>query len=558
MAKIEADPQTHDMRLHGSADTDQGILARFQRSRDEDAFKALVERHHGMVFSVAKRMLSCPYAAEDVVQATFLVLAKDARKIRSRGSLASWLYGIAYRISARSAQQRARAKVLPLKDEVIVNADPLEEICAQSEQNAVLEELYRLPEKTRTPMVLRYLQEQSNAEVAETMSLSESAVEGRLKRGRHQLRMRLARQGVAFAVVLSLLDSLRQDASATEIPQLVSKTVEACLTGTGTGVGSLRGEPFQLAQQEMVKMVTTKIMNSLLVAGIALGAVTVGWGLTGNSNLFAQGDDPFGDGFGDETVTAVKTAESESDPFGTAPPSRNTKNNFKAVKTPTPDDDPLVDFENDTVASKRTPKKTVSQRLRALGEYGIADDSEAYVRIMEALNEPTRIEASDEPIAQVLAVISERHNIPILFNTLACSDENIDPSSDPVSINVSDIKLHNALTLMLDELQLTTVFRNEVLVVTSQAKAEEEMTTRTYRISGNWKVSAAELSEMVTTMAFPDSWSSVGGPGAIQSIEGGLVVSNAQAVHRKISKILAQLDKLYSGEAASDGGFGSS
>jgi len=535
--------------------SDLQLLKLFQRSRDQDAFTTLVERHHGMVFGVAKRMLGCRHAAEDVVQATFLVLAKDARKIRKRGSLASWLYGIAYRISARSAKKRARATVLSLKDEVMVSADPLENISAQSEQNAVLEELQQLPENTRTPMVLRYLQEQSNAEVAEAMSLSESAVEGRLKRGRHQLRVRLARQGVAFSFVLSVLESIQQEAAATEIPQLVEKTVETCLTGTGTSIGSLGGEPFQLAQQELVKMVTTKIMNGVLVASLALGTVAGGWGLHGDANLLAQNADD--DLFGGEAIAEVDSGlpdsdpfggvstsapQADDDPFGAAPPSRNSKKNIQPLQ-PNPaalDDD---GFGGEPVNSNS--KKTIAERMRAVGEYGIADDTEAYVRITEARHESTKIECNYETLAHVVSVISERHGIPILFDATALKDENTDPSNDLVSIDVANIKLHNAMTLLLDDLNLTTVIRNEVLMVTSKERAENELSTRTYRIDENWKLTATEILEMIVTMAQPDSWSAVGGPGAIQSIKGGVVVSNSQITHRKISKILAQLDQLY-------------
>ena len=99
---------------------DQRLLGLYQRKRDQQAFAVLVERYHPMVFGVARRMLGCPHAAEDVLQATFLVLARDARKIRKRGSISSWLYGVAYRVSARLVRQRAMRKTSGLKDEVMV------------------------------------------------------------------------------------------------------------------------------------------------------------------------------------------------------------------------------------------------------------------------------------------------------------------------------------------------------------------------------------------------------------------------------------------------------
>ena len=81
--------------------SDQELLKLFQRKNHPDAFRELVVRHHGLVYGVAKRMLGCSHACEDVVQATFLVLAKDCTRIRKHKSIASWLYGVAFRISAR-------------------------------------------------------------------------------------------------------------------------------------------------------------------------------------------------------------------------------------------------------------------------------------------------------------------------------------------------------------------------------------------------------------------------------------------------------------------------
>src|SRR5947209_12876376 len=75
---------------------DRELIDRFVTGRDEAAFAALVGRYGPLVRGVARRVLGDADAADDVFQATFLVLAKRAATIRRRSAVGSWLYGVAY------------------------------------------------------------------------------------------------------------------------------------------------------------------------------------------------------------------------------------------------------------------------------------------------------------------------------------------------------------------------------------------------------------------------------------------------------------------------------
>jgi DNA-directed RNA polymerase specialized sigma24 family protein len=61
-----------------------------------------------MVHSVARRILRLTEDADDVFQATFLVLVRGAKSVRKRESVGSWLHGVAYRLAVRVKAQRAR------------------------------------------------------------------------------------------------------------------------------------------------------------------------------------------------------------------------------------------------------------------------------------------------------------------------------------------------------------------------------------------------------------------------------------------------------------------
>src|SRR6266852_842405 len=70
--------------------TDQQLLDRFVRQREEAAFALLVERHGPMVLRVCQRVLGNYHAAEDAFPATFLVLVRKARAIGRRDLLSNW------------------------------------------------------------------------------------------------------------------------------------------------------------------------------------------------------------------------------------------------------------------------------------------------------------------------------------------------------------------------------------------------------------------------------------------------------------------------------------
>src|SRR5690242_14505107 len=96
------------------ADSDAALLDRFVRFRDERAFATLVSRHGPMVLNAARRVLGDAHAAQDVMQAAFLVLARKASSLRRPEALAPWLYGVAYRTACRARRALARRHALPL------------------------------------------------------------------------------------------------------------------------------------------------------------------------------------------------------------------------------------------------------------------------------------------------------------------------------------------------------------------------------------------------------------------------------------------------------------
>jgi RNA polymerase sigma factor (sigma-70 family) len=192
--------------LHRGQDaTDRQLLERFVLHRDEIAFESLVRCHGPMVFGVCRRVLGNVHDAEDAFQVTFLILARKAASLRQRGAVGSFLHGVAYRAAMQakraSARRRAReACAMPQPDSAEDIWGGLREVLD--------EELGRLPEKYRAPLVLCDLEGRTRKEAARQLGLPEGTVASRQARGRRLLAQRLTRHGLslsggALAVTLS-------------------------------------------------------------------------------------------------------------------------------------------------------------------------------------------------------------------------------------------------------------------------------------------------------------------------------------------------------------------
>src|SRR5688572_16080643 len=115
----------HVRRLAATASSDEQLLADFLNRRSDEAFSALLARHGPMVLNVCRRILHDTHAAEDVFQATFLVLADRAGAIHRRASLAGFLHGVAYRLAVRARQRRMQSLPAAVCDKA---AGPPEEL----------------------------------------------------------------------------------------------------------------------------------------------------------------------------------------------------------------------------------------------------------------------------------------------------------------------------------------------------------------------------------------------------------------------------------------------
>lgn len=184
---------------HAVSLPDRDLLDRFAKDRDEASFAALVERHGGMVLAVCRRVLGHVQDAEDACQAAFLVLARRAGSVRKKESLPSWLHRVAYHIAADLRRQIARRRGREVPQADALAADGADDITWRELRSLLDEELQRLPERYRSPLVLCCLQGKTRDEAALELGWNLQTLKGRLERGRERLRRRLVRRGVTLS-----------------------------------------------------------------------------------------------------------------------------------------------------------------------------------------------------------------------------------------------------------------------------------------------------------------------------------------------------------------------
>ncbi len=244
----------------------------------ELAFAALVERHGPMVWRVCRDVLRESNDADDAFQATFLVLARRAGAIRKRSSLGPWLYGVALRVArsalSRAARRRNREQVAAEREQEETMAD----VDRLDAAPILHEEVGRLPEKYRAPLILCYFEGLTHDQAASQLGWPVGTVRSRMAEARDRLRPRLLRRGVASSVAI-LAATGRAEAAAVPAA-LVSATVGMAVGASAAGtvpaaVSALVGTTLREMTLMKTSMIAAGLVAATLVGSAGLGYVAI-------------------------------------------------------------------------------------------------------------------------------------------------------------------------------------------------------------------------------------------------------------------------------------------
>ena len=396
---------------------DRQLLERFIAHRDETAFEAILYRHGAMVRNVCKQMLFDPHDVDDAVQAVFLVLVRKARFIRIEGSLGPWLYAVAGRVAARARANRRTRWARERQTPEIPEASYSSTEDAFELPRVIHDELGRLPERLRAPLVLCYLEGLTHDLAARQLDCPVGTVRSRLARARSLLHRRITRRGITLSAagLGALLESNAKAAVSSRLPAtLVESITGAALKAvvhTGIGFFTSLATILEGALSVSHFKKTAILATVICVGGIAtavVGRTTVG-------------------------QSAVQESREGLGVDGPGP-----------VKLPR---------EQPGTNNKPEPKK--DSRLEA---------------IESKLDDKVSLNIDKQPLSEAVGFLMSYTGLNIVIDPKALSEAGL-TSAAPVSLSVNQVKLKTVLKLLLKPLGLTYKLEDEVVLITGPEAA---------------------------------------------------------------------------------------
>ncbi|HTV62279.1 MAG TPA: sigma-70 family RNA polymerase sigma factor, partial [Verrucomicrobiae bacterium] len=253
---------------------DARLLEQFIRTRSEEAFAALVQRHIGLVHSVALRHTASPQQAEDITQAIFIILARKAGSLGRKTVLPGWLYHTA-RLTAANLR-RAEARRVRREQEAFMQSQ-IEESPPDAlwrELSPQLDEaMAGLGAAERDAVVLRYFQNKSMSELGQCLGVAENTAQKRVGRALEKLRKFFGKRGVH-----SSAEMIAETISANAIqpaPLALAKSVTAVALAKGAAAST---STLTLIKGALKIMAWTKVKTAIITGVVVLstaGTATV-------------------------------------------------------------------------------------------------------------------------------------------------------------------------------------------------------------------------------------------------------------------------------------------
>lgn len=541
-------PQWAALNIEQHPLSDAELLELYRCSGSTPAFNAIVRRHSPMVASVIRRLISNSQDAEDAFQATFLILVLSVKKIRNPDSLGTWLYGVAYRTAkrVRSLRRKSDEKMIlqstlgiDLDSSQSPSEEPLVIIARELQLEAMDDEMSKLPKHLREALIEHYLGGNTVPEIARCLNLSVTAVEGRLKRGRKALRLRLAMRGISFSVVAAACIRFQQDVVAASAEPWSNRFLD--LYGSA-GVGhptvtqlldttTISNQLFKLVKGEVV--MNTFSRSTLGVAGgilvlCALG--TIGF----LSALANQQSGTYLAGVkGNLSLMPSDSATQESGSFVLAQMGGMGGGGMGGGMAPG------VNKPKELVVQWEKPTSPAPSWLDRAEDASTLEEEE---KIRLALNKRIEINFNAQPLRNVVKFLEASLEIPFFIDVKVLEDENITPD-EPITLNRPPMRVRDSLTMILEPLGLKYVIGRESVIITSDKLAWKAIRfyDLSYILSDNGL--ATEIVALIEAMISPDKWTNAGGTDSIMNVGSMLVVRSDEEGHLAIERMLRAIGK---------------
>ncbi len=578
---------------------DSELLAIFVETRNPAAAEKLIRRHSPLVAGLVRRMLQNANDAEDAFQATFLILLKSASKIRNQGSLSAWLYGVAYRTACRIRRQSKERRMVAIDEPKNIasenEVDPLEKIATESQLELLDRELQKLQPSLRDILIEHHLLGMSVPQIADRFELSNSAVEGRLRRGRAALRQKLARRGISFSVAVAVAAAYQSRSIAAYaepwqqsflLSELFSQTVS---TGTPPAESPLQsliqGEP-AMSSVLTTKWVSMVAASVVLAAGLgALQFASTGDGQSSGPSLFvaeasaetgtstvpvviAQ-NTPTANDAGTRTLTLSGKGETTtgtlefngsngSATIKSAPANGGVLNlgasnagagtlvltgNVSGAAKPPASESKGGPNQAPRIVPFKKPDGPLPNWMTSGGTIA-EEENKARESLRRDLRKLVKPDFTNAPLRAVIEQLSQETSIPFLIDTVAMEGGTATPE-DPITLTgLREMSLQRALKTILDPLELTYVIEPDYIVITTKENGKSR-TLRTYDLAfllpSNEK--SQELVSLIQTIV-PSNWDMDGGADTLQVFGSMIIASCPEETHLAIEGVLFELSKM--------------
>lgn len=251
------------------AQSDAQLLRTYAESRSDAAFAELVRRYIDLVHSAARRMVGDAHLAEDVTQATFLALAKNAPQLTERPVLAGWLHRTAQNIAAQTVRtdvrRRAREQEAAAMNELLAASPEADWEQIAPHLDAALGDL---TEPERDAVMLCYFQRQSARDMAQTLGISDEAAQKRVNRAVDRLREYFAKRGVSVGASGLAVAISAHAVQAAPVGLALTISTAAAMTGTTLATTAIVTATKAIAMTALKKTVIATTIAVLAGAGI--------------------------------------------------------------------------------------------------------------------------------------------------------------------------------------------------------------------------------------------------------------------------------------------------
>ena len=174
--------------------------------------------------------------------------------------------------------------------------------------------------------------------------------------------------------------------------------------------------------------------------------------------------------------------------------------------------------------------------------------------IQDALKKTVTVDFVDTPLKDAVATLSERTDVPMIIDIRALEEIGL-ADDQPCGLRISNVRMRSLLRLLLHEMDLTYLIKDEVLHITTIEAAEQNLVNRIYFLEATgFPIGDFEsVIGVIQTVIVPDTWEALGGPSTMSPATGGagnrpaVLVSTTSDVHEQISALLSSLRRTHVG-----------